>query len=320
MTAVDILKAESLKVYYRTLHGSVKAIDGVTFEVRKGEVLGIAGESGCGKSTLVNFLVLPKDPMYHAGGKVFLKGKEITSLPKHDLRKIRYEEISIIPQYSMDSLSPTRRIRMIIRDLMREHGKDFDPDLVRERLSMVNLPQSVLNMYPVELSGGMRQRATMVISTLLNPDILIADEITSALDVSTQKFVIEMLLGFMDRKVVSSIVFITHDLSILYQIATRVMVLYAGKIVEIGPMEEVIEKPVHPYTKALIYSLPKMNVRFKERRLKGIPGQPPHLLNPPSGCRFHNRCPLATKRCEEEEPPLVEVGKDHYVYCWEVKV
>ncbi len=317
--SVDILKVDDLKVYYKTLRGSVKAIDGVTFTIRKGEVLGIAGESGCGKSTLVNFFVLPKEPMYHAGGSVILEDKDITKLSKDELRKIRYEKISIIPQYSMDALSPTKKIRVIIRDIMREHGRHVDYRLVEERLEMVNLSKRVLDMYPVELSGGMRQRATMVVSTLLNPKILIADEITSALDVSTQKFVIEMLMGFMEKKIVDSMVFITHDLSILYQIATRVMILYAGKVVEIGPMEEVIKRPVHPYTKALLYSLPEMNVRFKEKRLEGIPGHPPHLLNPPRGCRFHDRCPIAKNRCEEEEPPMIKVGEDHYVYCWEVK-
>ncbi len=318
MIGVDVLRVEDLRVYYRTLRGDVRAIDGVTFQVREGEVLGIAGESGCGKSTLVNFFVLPKPPMYHAGGKVFLGDLELTSLSKEDLRKIRFEKISIIPQYSMDALSPTKRIRVIMRDLMEEHGKEYDEGLALERLKMVNLPSKVLDMFPVELSGGMRQRATMVISTLLNPDLLIADEITSALDVSTQKFVIEMLLRFKEEGIVRSMIFITHDLSILYQIADRIMVLYAGKVVEIGPTEEVIKGPVHPYTKALLYSLPEMNVRFTQKRLQGIPGQPPPLLNPPKGCRFKERCPLASEKCEQD-PPLVEVGKDHIALCWEVR-
>jgi peptide/nickel transport system ATP-binding protein len=127
-----------------------------------------------------------------------------------------------------------------------------------------------------------------------------------------------MLLGFMERKITGSMIFITHDLSVLYQIADRIMILYAGKVVEIGPTEEIVKNPVHPYTKALLYSLPEMNVRFKEKKLQGIPGHPPHLLNPPPGCRFHDRCPLAKDKCEEKEPPLVEVGEDHIVYCWEV--
>ncbi len=315
---MDVMRVEDLRVYYRTLRGSVKAIDGVSFTVRKGEVLGIAGESGCGKSTLVNFFVLPKPPMFHAGGKVFLGDLDITSLSSEELRKVRYERISIIPQYSMDALSPTKRIKVIISDLLEEHGQGWLEDRIRSRLTMVNLPESVLSMYPVELSGGMRQRATMVVSTLLNPDVLIADEITSALDVSTQKFVIEMLLRFMEEKIVKSMIFITHDLSILYQISDRIMILYAGKVVEIGPTEEIIKRPVHPYTKALLYSLPKMNVRFEKERLRGIPGHPPHLLNPPEGCRFRDRCELASDRCLEE-PPVVKVGEDHFVHCWEVK-
>ncbi len=312
------MRVEDLRVYYRTLRGDVRAIDGVSFTVRKGEVLGIAGESGCGKSTLVNFFVLPKPPMYHAGGRVYLGDLELTSMKPEDLRKVRYERISIIPQYSMDALSPTKRIRNIISDLLEEHGHGWMEDRIEERLAMVNLSKSVLNMYPVELSGGMRQRATMVVSTLLNPDVLIADEITSALDVSTQKFVVEMLLKFMREGIVQSMIFITHDLSILYQISDRIMVLYAGKVVEIGPTEEIIRRPVHPYTKALLYSLPKMNVRFERERLRGIPGHPPHLLNPPEGCRFRDRCELATDRCLEE-PPVVRISEDHTVYCWEVR-
>lgn len=318
---MDLLRVENLKVYYRTLRGSVKAVDNVSFEVREGEVLGIAGESGCGKSTLVNFLILPKPPMYHAGGRVLVNNNgnfiDITALDKEELRKIRYEKISIIPQYSMDALSPTKKIKDIMKDLLKEHGKVFDEKEAKERLKMVGLSDEVLNMYPVELSGGMKQRATMVVSTLLNPEVLIADEITSALDVSSQKMVVEMLLKFLENKIVGSIVFITHDLSVLYQIADRVMILYAGKVAEIGPTENVIKSSVHPYTKALINSLPEMNIRFEEKRLKGIKGHPPNLLNPPEGCRFRDRCDYAFEKCKEE-PPETIVEKGHKVFCWRV--
>ncbi|AEX85440.1 peptide ABC transporter ATPase [Marinitoga sp. 1135] len=311
-----LLEVNNLKVYYSTLKGEVKAIDGVSFNLHEGEVLGIAGESGCGKSTLVNFFVFPYEPMHYAGGSVKLRGMELTNLADKDMNKILYKKISIIPQYALDALSPTKKIKRIITDFLAEHGYQYDAKKVEERLEMVNLDKSVLNRYPVELSGGMKQRVVMVISTLLDPDILIADEVTSALDVSSQKFVIQMLEKFMHEGIVKSIMFITHDISVLYQIANRIMILYAGHVAEIGPTDEIIKNPKHPYTKALIDSLPKMNIKFEEQRLKSIPGHPPMLLNPPSGCRFADRCPVAIDKCRKAVPQEKRIGENHSIYCW----
>jgi peptide/nickel transport system ATP-binding protein len=170
-------------------------------------------------------------------------------------------------------------------------------------------------MYPIELSGGMKQRAVMVLSTLMNPALLIADEITSALDVSTQKAVAETLVEFRDRKYVKSTIVITHDLAILYQIADSILVMYAGRLAEKAPADVIIESPLHPYTRLLISSLPEVGVRYEEKRLTGIPGRPPPLLNPPTGCRFRHRCPLAFEKCVEQ-PPFVEVEPNHHVACW----
>jgi peptide/nickel transport system ATP-binding protein len=185
------------------------------------------------------------------------------------------------------------------------------------RLELVGLSDDVLDMYPIELSGGMKQRAVMVISTLLDPSLLIADEITSALDVSTQKAVAETLVGFRDRGFVKSMIVITHDLSILCQIADTILVMYAGKLAEKAPAETIVDAPRHPYTRLLISSLPEVGVRYAEKRLSGIAGRPPALLHPPAGCRFRDRCPLATKKCVEE-PPFVEIAPGHSVACWEV--
>ncbi len=316
-----ILQVKDLKIYYKTLKGYVKAVDGVNFTVKRGEILGVAGESGCGKSTLGNGMILLKPPMYHMGGEINLMGKNLASLSRDEMRKVRYKEISIIPQYAMNAQSPTKKIGIFIRDLVREHGIETDKNFwkkVEERLSLVNLSSSVLSRYAVELSGGMKQRVVMVISTLLDPDLLIADEVTSALDVTSQRFVCNMLLSFRDKGIVGSIFFITHDLSVLNQVADRIMIMYAGHLMEIGPKEKIINNPVHPYTKALISSLPKSDVRYETKRLESISGAPPSLLEIGEGCRFRERCPVSKDICKEKTPPLKEVEKDHMVACWNI--
>ncbi|ADA67648.1 oligopeptide/dipeptide ABC transporter, ATPase subunit [Thermotoga petrophila RKU-10] len=311
-----VLDVRDLRIYYRTLYGYVKAVDGVSFDIKRGEILGIAGESGCGKSTLGNGLILLKPPMKYMGGEAILDGKNIMALSPKELRKVRYEKISIIPQYAMDAMNPTKKIKQIIDDLLHEHGESFERkrDLIEERLEIVNLGKKVLNMYPIELSGGMKQRMVMVISTLMNPDVLIADEITSALDVSSQRSVIQMLYEMRERKIMGSLAFITHDLSVLYQIADKVMVLYAGRVAEISPMENIVKEPLHPYTKMLLSSLPKIGVRYSQTKLKGIPGYPPSLLNIGPGCRFRDRCPYAFEKCEQD-PPVFDVD-GRKVSCW----
>jgi len=316
-----LLDVKDYKIYYQTLKGKVRAVDGVSFFVNSDEVFGIAGESGCGKSTLGNSLIYLKAPMLYAGGDAALDGMDISKFTDEEMRKIRFEKISIIPQFAMDAMSPTKRIKNIIIDLVREHKRISERDIIDlaiERFKMVGLSESVMDMYSIELSGGMKQRVVMVISTLLNPRLLIADEITSALDVSSQKFAVEMLNEFKDKQFVSSVIFITHDISVLYQIADRIMILYAGHVVEISGTEEIVSKPLHPYTKLLISSLPKMGIQFSEKRLTGIPGYPPNLLNPPKGCRFYDRCPLRIdpQKCQNEIPPLVEYTPGRYVACW----
>ncbi|MEM4848788.1 MAG: ABC transporter ATP-binding protein, partial [Ignisphaera sp.] len=234
--------------------------------------------------------------MRYAGGNATLDGNDISKFTEEQMQKVRFEKISIIPQFAMDAMSPTKKIKNIVVDLVREHNKKMSErdiiDLAIERFKMIGLSENVVDMYSIELSGGMKQRVVMVISTLLNPKLLIADEITSALDVSSQKFSVEMLDEFKKRQFVLSIIFITHDISVLYQIADRIMIMYAGHVAEIANTQDIVSKPLHPYTKLLISSLPKMGTQFSERQLTGIPGYPPNLLNPPKGCRFYDRCPL----------------------------
>ena len=311
------LAVHNLRVYYRTLRGDVRALDGASFRVADREILGIAGESGCGKTTLGKSLIRLEGRMKHVGGTVTLDDVELPIDDTKAMNAHRFRDVSIVPQYAMSALNPTRKIGRMIAEVLDARGVDYDelePELFR-RLGLVGLDRNVLGMYPIELSGGMKQRVVMVLSTLLNPSLLIADELTSALDVSTQKAVAEMLVEFRDRGFVKSTIVITHDLSILSQIADTILVMYAGKLVEKAPASELIDRPLHPYTRLLLASLPEVGVRFEERRLTGIPGRPPSLLDPPAGCRFRARCPLASDECREE-PPFVELEPGRYVACW----
>ena len=313
------LSVENLTVYYQTLQGQVRALEDVSFSLADGEIMGLAGESGCGKTTLGFSLIYLSERMRYIKGKLRLNGEEVPIWDNKKMDKVRYEGISIIPQYAMSAMNPTKKIGKMVKDLVHGRGLDYakiEPEFIR-RIKLAKLSEDILKMYPIELSGGMKQRMVMVISTLLNPELLIADEITSALDVSTQKAIAEMLVDFRDRKFLNSMIVITHDISILYQIADSIMVMYAGQLSEKGPRNTIIQEPLHPYTKLLISSLPTIGIKYEEDQLTGIPGKPPLLLNPPEGCRFRDRCPLAYAKCKEV-PPFIEVAKDHYVACWKV--
>ena len=313
------LHVEDLRVYYRTLSGDVKAVDGVSFDVADGEIMGLAGESGCGKSTLGKGLIRLDGRMRYVEGHVVLDGDELPIWDDGAMNPFRFRRVSIVPQYAMSALNPTRKIGRMIAELLRSRGVEYGtvlPELSR-RLELVGLSDDVLGLYPIELSGGMKQRVVMVVSTLLDPSLLIADEITSALDVSTQKAVAETLIEFRDRGFVKSMIVITHDLSILYQVADTILIMYAGKLAEKASAEAIVNAPQHPYTKLLISSLPEVGVRYAEKRLSGIAGRPPSLLSPPTGCRFRDRCPLAMAKCAEE-PPWVQTENGHGVACWAV--
>ena len=311
------LKVENLSVYYQTLKGDVRALESATFFMADGEIMGLAGESGCGKTTLSNSLILLVPPMRFVSGRVLLDDHELPICDVEAMNRYRFEEISVIPQYAMNAMNPTRKIGRMAAELLRSRGIDAKralPELER-RLDLVELSHKVLKMYPIELSGGMKQRMVMVLSTLMDPSLLLADEITSALDVSTQKAVARMLVGFRDREIVKSVIVITHDMSILYQIADSILIMYAGQLAEKASTEVIIHSPRHPYTKLLITSLPKVGVKHAETRLEGIPGNPPMLLDPPEGCRFRARCPVAFEKCIEV-PPFIELEPGHSVACW----
>jgi peptide/nickel transport system ATP-binding protein len=256
-------------------------------------------------------------PMSYIRGNVMLDSEELPIYDNSRMNSFRYKKISVIPQYAMNAMNPTRKIGKMISEILASRNVSYEevlPELHR-RLDLVKLSHDVLDMYPIELSGGMKQRMVMVLSTLLDPSLLIADEITSALDVSTQKAVSEMLVEFRNHKIVKSIIVITHDISILYQIADSIMVMYAGQLAEKASTETIINSPRHPYTKLLISSLPEVGIKYSEKKLTGIPGSPPVLLNPPVGCRFRERCPFAFDKCVEV-PPFIEIEKGHSVACW----
>ncbi len=314
------VSVDNLSVAYRSRGGDVTAVDSVSFSLADGEIMGLAGESGCGKSTLGNALIYLDPRMKQTGGKVTVDGKELPISDTRAMRPRRMTEVSLVPQYAMSALTPTRKISRLTTDLLKSHKVRDRHEVLTEmnrRIALIGLKEDVLSKYSFELSGGMRQRVTILLSTLLNPSLLVADEVTSALDVSTQRAVGEMLLEFRDRGFVKSVIAITHDLSILAQIADSIAVMYAGRLAEKASTDTIVNEPLHPYTQALIASLPEVGVRHDQTTLSGIPGRPPSLANPPAGCRFRDRCPFAFDKCTDT-PPFEEVRPGHRVACWKV--
>jgi peptide/nickel transport system ATP-binding protein len=314
------VKVENLSVAYRMRAGDVCPVEGVSFTVADGEIMGLAGESGCGKSTLGNSLVFMEGRMRHLGGRVVVDGQALPVADFRAMRPYRMTKVSLVPQYAMNALNPTRRIGRLTADLLRSHDVRENDVLeeMKRRIRLIGLDEDVLSRYSFELSGGMRQRVTIILSTLLNPSLLIADEVTSALDVSTQRAVGEMLMEFRDRRFVKSVIAITHDLSILAQIADSILVMYAGRLVEKASTADIVNAPLHPYTQMLLASLPEVGVRYDKATLTGIPGRPPSLVNPPRGCRFADRCPFARAKCAEA-PPFEQVQPGRQVACWKVR-
>lgn len=320
-----LLNAENLRAAYRTPDGrQVFAVDDVSVYIDEGEVLGVAGESGCGKSTLGAILSLTtRPPLYVESGTLEVDGlrQELGARSKIP-RTWRGSVVSLLPQGAMNSISPTQRVRDLVVDVVRAHDRSTKPDealdRARDRLKSLDLPVRVLDSYPHQLSGGMKQRTVTIISTLLNPRLLIADEPTSALDVSSQKALIDMLLQMLEQKIMAGVVFVTHDLPVLRTVSNRIAIMYAGKIVEVGDAAEITERPRHPYAAALLSAVLVPEPRYRAMRVYGIPGAPPNLANPPSGCRFHPRCGVAYSECREEEPP--HIGDElRYATCFWAK-
>jgi len=317
---VALLEAEDVKAYYSTVQGYIRAVDGVDLSLQKGLTLGLAGESGCGKTTLMNTLMMNvKPPLHLMNGAILLDGKVISKMDRTTLKKNVWGVlVSTVPQSALNALMPTKRILDFVEDVITHHMNVSESEVLsmaKKRFEELNLPVEALYMYPHELSGGMKQRAVISISTLLNPKLLIVDEPTSALDVSTQKQVLKMLMDLRKAAIIESMVFVTHDIAVLRQIAERITIMYAGRVVELSSSEDILYSPKHPYTYNLINAVVTPEPEVRKRGLTSIPGEPPNLLDPPKGCRFHPRCTRAIGVCRSVEPPLVETGGGRLVAC-----
>lgn len=315
-----VLEAKGVKAYYYVRQGQIKAVDDLDLVIEKGITLGLAGESGCGKSTLVNTLMMHvKPPLHLVDGTIVLDGKVISNMDISTLKKnIWGVLVSLVPQSALNALMPTMSIEGFVRDVIGHHMSVSNSEIVsmaKKRFEELNLPVEALSMYPHELSGGMKQRAVIAISTLLNPKLLIVDEPTSALDVCCQKQVLRMLIDLRKTGITQSIVFVTHDIAVLKQIADWITIMYAGKIVESALTDDLLNDPKHPYTFSLINAVVTPEPEVRKRGLTSIPGEPPNLLDPPKGCRFHPRCPKVMDICRSVEPTLGKIGGDGIVAC-----
>jgi len=320
-----VVKAENLRAYYiLDVYGEkqfVKAVDNVNLNVEENEIYGIAGESGCGKSTLIKTLYgMIEPPLNLIDGKVFYKINDdylnIFTLSDSEIKKIRWEFISYIPQGSMSVLNPVTKIIDTFYDFVSAHKKDVSKkeieELTKEYLNALGLPSKILRAYPHQLSGGMRQRVTIALATILRPRVIIADEPSTALDVVAQRGVIQLLKDIQSSQK-NTIILVTHDMGVHATISDRIGIMYAGHLIEEAKTEEIFENPLHPYTKYLIGSLPKMG--DKSYKISA-PGLPPNLINPPSGCRFHPRCEYAMPECKENIPELINIKEGHKVACF----
>jgi peptide/nickel transport system ATP-binding protein len=321
--AGPVLRVENIQAHFLThyfgVNRSVKAVDGITFDVSPGEIYGLAGESSSGKTTLIKTIAgAIKPPLRVVGGRVsfsFLPGFEgLHAAPPAEVERVRWRHLSYIMQGSMNVLNPLRRVGSTFKDFAWRHiggsRAGFEGRVV-EHLARVKLDASVLSAYPHELSGGMRQRVTIALATICKPEFIIADEPTTALDVVVQKDVLGMIRGI-QREMGSSVLFVTHDMGVHAHLTDRLGIMYAGRLVEEAPTREIFTRPLHPYTTYLIGSLPRIG---DDAPRKSLEGSPPNLADPPPGCRFHPRCPLAMDICRREVPPMLAALPGHRVAC-----
>jgi peptide/nickel transport system ATP-binding protein len=299
-----MLEVKNLTTFYKTrMDERICSVDNVSFVLEEGKSLGIAGESGCGKSTLaMSVMGYYFPPLYYGSGSIIVDGKDITALDPDTIRTtVLGTDVAYIPQAAMNALNPTRKIIRFVEDVLRAHGSTLSKseirDLAEERFGILNLPAKVLDQYAVELSGGMKQRTVIAISTILSPKVLIADEPSSALDVSSQKIVIKLLHDLMEKGFVRSMLFITHELPLLYNVTDSIMVMYAGEIVEWGSAKEMVFDPIMPYSRGLMNSIIVPEDGTRGHVLQAIPGAPPNLKKRPEGCRFSGRCRYADEIC-----------------------
>lgn len=323
MNSQCLLEINNLKTYFYTDEGISKAVDGIDLRILKGQTLGIVGESGCGKSVTAFSIMrlLAEPPAKITEGEILFKGKDLLKCNDEEMRMIRGKDISMIFQEPMTSLNPVYKIGDQIAEAIYNHEHISRGDAMKQAVEMlvkveIPSPEQRAGEYPHQLSGGMRQRVMIAMALACNPQLLIADEPTTALDVTIQAQILD-LIDNLKQKYQMSVLMITHDLGIIAEVANQVAVMYAGKVVEYATVEQLFANPKHPYTQGLMRSIPSLD--GESERLKTIPGIVPSALNFPRGCRFHDRCPLASERCLKEEPELVEIEKGHTVGCWFTK-
>jgi peptide/nickel transport system ATP-binding protein len=316
-TAGPVLQVKDLTMHYQTRQGTVKAVDGISFELARGEVLGLVGESGCGKTSIaVTLMKLLPDNALILKGQVLLDGQDLITMDDTTLRKYRWRRISMIFQAAMNSLNPVHRVGDQIVEAIEAHDMATTLKEAQETVDrlfrLVGLDPRLTDRYPHEFSGGMRQRAVIAMALACQPDVIVADEPTTALDVIVQDRILRQIKEI-QTDLNMSMIYITHDIAVVAEVTDRIGVMYAGKLVELGSTADVFERPIHPYTKALLSVFP--SIRGEKRPLTTLGGEPPNLVDPPTGCRFHPRCPYATAICQQEEPPIV-VRDGHWAACW----
>ncbi len=317
-----MLEVNGLTTKYITrFREDVYAVDGVSLKIEEGKSLGIAGESGCGKSTLaLSLMGYYSAPLHYMSGEIIVDGQNISKLTQDDVRKkVLGTEIAYIPQAAMNALNPTRKIIRFVEDVILAHDPKAERadiyDRVKARFEALGLPADVLQKYPVELSGGMKQRTVIAVSTILSPKVLVADEPSSALDVTSQKMVIKMLRDMMEKGYIKSMIFITHELPLLYNVTDEILVMYAGQIVERGTAKGVVFDPLHPYSKGLMGSIIVPEEGTRDVKITAIPGTPPNLKKPPSGCRFAERCKYVRADCKVSSIALHGTGAGRDYRC-----
>jgi len=321
MTTENLLEIRNLKTYFDVRGGILKAVDDVSLTIKSGETLGLVGESGCGKSVTGASIMrlIPIPPGRIAGGEIFFEGIDILKLPESEMRKVRGNKISMIFQEPMTSLNPVFTVGDQVAEVIRLHEKLSQRE-TRERvietfrLVRIPAPDSRIEEYPHQMSGGMRQRVMIAMALACHPKLMIADEPSTALDVTIQAQILD-LMNKLKEETGASILFITHDLGVIAEMAQRVAVMYAGKIMEGADVDALFSEPKHPYTMGLMSSIPILGIGKKQRRLSTIPGVVPSLFKLPKGCLFHDRCSVTLQECDQSEPPMIDLGNSHFVRC-----
>ncbi len=318
MVEKNILSVENLVMHYKTRKGDVSAVDGVSFALRRGDALGLVGESGCGKTSVAfSLLRLLPDNARIKDGAIFVDGHDLVSMSQEALLKFRWNRIAMVFQAAMNAMNPVYRVGEQIMEAMELHLDPMPREQARARVAqlfdLVGLDPEFMDRYPHEFSGGMRQRAVIAMALSCEPDIIIADEPTTALDVIVQDRILREMKQI-QRQLGMSMIYISHDIAVIAEVADQIGVMYAGRMAELAPSVAIFERPLHPYTYALMRAFP--SITGEKHALTTLPGEPPDLLYPPPGCRFHPRCPNATEICAREQPPFEEMEAGHWVACW----